>query len=140
MQEGDEIELFWDGIDERSHSRRYHSMFHQPLHSLPTIRIYHLSSLHGPFIAQEFLYRLHSSNDQQAVFPFQQLDLYELHQPALGLIDAETEIFIWQGWNERMDDESKAGIRFTTERRCAFQTAIDYYKGTRIALRRRLID
>jgi hypothetical protein len=26
MQEGDEIELFWDGINERNHERKYYSL------------------------------------------------------------------------------------------------------------------
>jgi hypothetical protein len=26
MQEGDEIELFWEGINERNHQRKYHSL------------------------------------------------------------------------------------------------------------------
>jgi len=140
MQEGDEIELFWDGINERTHQRKYFSTLAKPFqHTLPAIRIYHLSSLHGPFVAQEFVYTLRSS-DSHAVFPFKQTDLYEFHQPALCLIDAGYEIFIWQGWNDQTDAELKSqlsnanlvvqtpkDIRFTTERRCAFQTAIDYY-------------
>jgi hypothetical protein len=26
MQEGDEIELFWEGINERNHGRKYYSL------------------------------------------------------------------------------------------------------------------
>jgi len=105
-----------------------------------TMRIFHLSSLHGPFIAQELLYPLRSP-DHISPFPFIQSDLYELHQPALCLIDTDTEIYIWQGWNDQSDDElglqlsnanllvrAPRDIRFTTERRCAFRTAIDYNK------------
>jgi hypothetical protein len=105
------------------------------------MRIFHLSSLHGPFIAQELLYLLRSP-DHISSFPFTQSDLYELHQPALCFIDANTELYIWQGWNDQSDDElglqlananllasGPRDIRFTAERRCAFLTAIDYYKG-----------
>ena len=105
------------------------------------MRIFHLSSLHGPFVAQELLYPLRSS-EHVSPFPFTQSDLYELHQPALCLIDAHSELYIWQGWNDLSDDElgvqlSNANllaagpkdIRFTTERRCALRTAIDYYHG-----------
>lgn len=143
MQEGDEIELFWEGLNERNHQRKYHSLLnrpHSPLTHFSNIRIFHLSSLHGPFIAQELIYPLHSS-ENIPVFPFNQSDLYELHQPALCLIDTDEEIYIWQGWNDHSDDDlgvqlSNANllvrgpkdIRFTTERRCAFRTAIDYYK------------
>lgn len=102
------------------------------------MRIFHLSSLHGPFVAQELLYPLRSPNFT-ASFPFTQADLYDLHQPALCLIDAHSELFIWQGWNDLFDDElgvelSNANllaggprdIRFTAERRCAMKTILDY--------------
>jgi hypothetical protein len=105
------------------------------------MRIFHLSSLHGPFVAQELLYLLRSP-DHISAFPFTQADLYELQQPALCLVDAQTELYIWQGWNDIPDDELdlqlynanvQAGgtrdIRFTTERRCALRTAIEYCKG-----------
>jgi len=141
MQEGDEIELFWDGINEKNHQRKYYSLLNRENSKLiSTMRIFHLSSLHGPFIAQEFVYLLRSP-DYYSSFPFTQSDLYELHQPALCLVDTDNELFIWQGWNDQSDDElglqlSNANllargpkdIRFTTERRCAFRTAIDYYK------------
>jgi hypothetical protein len=104
------------------------------------MRLFHLSSLHGPFVAQEFLYSLRSP-DHCSAFPFTQSDLYELHQPALCLVDTDRELYIWQGWNDHSDDElglqlsnanllvrGPGDIRFTTERRCAFRTAIDYYK------------
>jgi len=105
------------------------------------MRVFHLSSLHGPFVAQELVYLLRSP-DHISAFPFTQADLYELHQPALCLIDAGTELYIWQGWNDISDEELdlqlynanvQAGfprdIRFTAERRCAFRTAIEYWKG-----------
>ncbi|CAM4895290.1 unnamed protein product [Rotaria socialis] len=142
MQEGDEIELFWDGINEPNHERKYHSLLKvRPIPRLSsTMRIFHLSSLHGPFVAQELLYPLRSP-DHISPFPFTQADLYELHQPALCLIDAGTELYIWQGWVDQSDDElglqlfnanllahGPRDIRFTTERRCALRTAVDYYK------------
>ena len=110
-------------------------------HPLATMRIFHLSSLHGPFVAQELLYPLRSPN-HIAQFPFTQADLYELHQPALCLIDANDVLYIWQGWTDLTDDEidiqlnnanlqagSPRDIRFSAERRCAFRTAMDYSKG-----------
>ncbi|CAF1347565.1 unnamed protein product [Rotaria magnacalcarata] len=142
MQEGDEIELFWDGISEPNHERKYHSLLKvRPNPRLSsTMRIFHLSSLHGPFVAQELLYPLRSP-DHISPFPFTQADLYELHQPALCLIDAGTRLYIWQGWVDQSDDElglqlfnanllahGPRDIRFTTERRCALRTAVDYYK------------
>lgn len=106
------------------------------------MRIFHLSSLHGPFVAHELIYILRSP-DRISPFPFTQSDLYELHQPALCLIDAHTELYIWQGWNDVFDDDlglqlSQANlvaagprdIRFTAERRCAFRTVVDYCQST----------
>ncbi|CAF1063837.1 unnamed protein product [Adineta ricciae] len=138
MQEGDEIELFWEGMNERNHQRRYYSLLNaQSVAKLASsIRIFHLSSLHGPFVAQELLYPLRSPN-HISPFPFTQSDLYELHQPALCLIDTNAELYIWQGWNDQSDVEhsntnasvrAPRDIRFTTERRCAFLTALNYYK------------
>ena len=106
-----------------------------------TMRMFHLSSLHGPFVAQELVYLLRSP-DHISAFPFTQADLYDLPQPALCLIDAGTELYIWQGWNDLTDDEldlqlsnanAQAGsprdMRFTAERRCAFLTAVEYCNG-----------
>ena len=105
------------------------------------MRAFHLSSLHGPFVAQELVYLLRSP-DHISTFPFTQADLYDFPQPALCLIDAQTELYIWQGWNDLTDDELdlqlynanvQAGgprdIRFTAERRCAFRTVVEYCKG-----------
>lgn len=166
MQEGDEIPLFWEAIDERTRQRRYYSLLNGKILSFfssrcrlknvfvlfsvrsngnltATMRIFHLSSLHGPFVAQELVYLLRSS-DHISPFPFTQADLYELPQPALCLIDASTELFIWQGWSDLSDDELdlqlyqanlQAGnpkdLRFAAERRCAFRTAVEYCKGKR---------
>ncbi len=105
------------------------------------MRLFHLSSLHGPFVAQEIVYLLRSP-DHISTFPFTQADLYDLPQPALCLLDTEIELYIWQGWNDLSDDELdlqlynaniQAGgprdMRFTAERRCAFLTVVEYCKG-----------
>jgi hypothetical protein len=34
MQEGDEIELFWDGINERNHERKYYSLLTSKINRL----------------------------------------------------------------------------------------------------------
>ena len=60
----------------------------------------------------------------------------------------ETELYIWQGWNDVSDDEldlqlynanALAGnprdMRFTAERRCAFRTAIEYCQGKNLFLK-----
>lgn len=31
MQEDDEIELFWDGINEKNHERKYHSLLYRKI-------------------------------------------------------------------------------------------------------------
>ncbi|CAF0935876.1 unnamed protein product [Adineta ricciae] len=142
MQEGDETDLFWDIFPESNHQRKYFSLLNtRTVTSLTaTMRIFHLSSLHGPFVAQEIQYLLRSPNHISA-FPFTQADLYDLQQPALCLVDAHSEIFIWQGWNDLSDDELdvqlnnaniQAGapndLRFTAERRCALRTVVEYCK------------
>lgn len=137
MQEGDEIDAFWNVFPDRN----YFSLLNQKKISRrttnSTIRLFHLTSLHGPFVAQEMISRLRSS-----AFPYFQSDLYELHQPALCLIDSDDEIFIWQGWTDHSDEDlgielsnanlivsGPTDLRFTAERRCALQTALDYRRG-----------
>ena len=154
MQEGDETPLFWEAINERTRQRKYYSLLDVSVranaHLTATMRIFHLSSLHGPFVAQELVYLLRSP-DHIAPFPFTQADLYDLPQPALCLIDASTELFVWQGWTDLSDDELdlqlyqanlQAGnpkdLRFAAERRCAFRTAVDYCKGKTKVERKRI--
>ncbi|CAF3541406.1 unnamed protein product [Adineta steineri] len=142
MQEGNETNVFWNAFNEPVHQRKYYSLLNVRSNKTltTTMRIFHLSSLHGPFVAQELLYPLRSPKHISA-FPFTQSDLYDLQQPALCLIDADTELYIWQGWNDLSDDEidiqlnnanMQAGgprdIRFSAERRCAFRTAVEYCK------------
>ncbi|CAF0899341.1 unnamed protein product [Rotaria sp. Silwood1] len=142
IQEGNEIDLFWNAINESTHERKYYSLLNVRSNQklTATMRIFHLSSLHGPFVAQELVYPLRSP-DHISAFPFTQADLYELQQPALCLIDTDTELYIWQGWNDLSDDEldlqlynaniqagSPRDLRFAAERRCAFLTAVEYCK------------
>jgi supervillin len=73
-------------------------------------------------------------------YPFFQFQLYEEKQPAIFMFDNEYEIYIWQGWFESSSSsdiksilaesdatEGSTKIRFTMNRKCALQTAINYW-------------
>jgi supervillin len=96
-----------------------------------------MTSLYGQFEAKEIMYPLRSSN--VCHFPFYQFQLYEEKQPAIFLFDNNNEIYVWQGWfessvadktptleNDAVDGTAR--IRFNVNRKCALQTAINYWK------------
>jgi supervillin len=107
-------------------------------------RLFTMTSLYGKFEVVEVLNPLRSKN--YAPYPFYQSQLYEAEkQPALFLLDTHDELYLWQGWFESsisLEDAKKASavlvndlnategstrIRFTQNRKCAMQTAINYW-------------
>ena len=106
----------------------YHSLLKQQ-HEINTPRLFQMLSLHGKFEAKEVLNPLRSENP--CALPFYQFYLYEEKQPALFLFDNSQEIYIWQGWidtsTENVDDAMSTKIRFNESRKCALETAIDYW-------------
>ena len=98
-----------------------------------------MSSLLGQFEMKEIFYPLRS--DKICPYPFHQFSLQEEKQPALFLLDNDTELFIWQGWFDSMYDvhsnnvianemdatNGSSKIRYTENRKCALQTAINYW-------------
>ena len=94
-------------------------------------------SLFGQFEAKEIFNPLRS--EKTCHFPFYQFQLYEEKQPALFMFDNNNEVYIWQGWFETVVDEKTptlekdaidgtARIRFNLNRKCALQTAINYWR------------
>lgn len=106
-----------------------------------TPRLFLMTTLYGKFEVKEILNPLRSEN--VCPFPFFQFHLYEEKQPSLFMIECENEIFIWQGWfemsnvvtentnkiilNEIDATDGSSKIRFTLNRKCALQTAINYW-------------
>ena len=102
-----------------------------------TPRLFLMTSLFGQFEAKEIFNPLRS--EKTCHFPFYQFQLYEEQQPALFMFDNNNEIYIWQGWFEAVVDEKTptlekdaidgtARIRFNLNRKCALQTAINYWR------------
>jgi supervillin len=114
-------------------------------HSKPeSPRLFMMTSLYGKFELVEMLNPLRSKN--YAPYPFYQSQLYEAEkQPALFMFDTQSELYLWQGWFESsisLDEAKKASavllndlnategstrIRYTQNRKCAMQTAINYW-------------
>lgn len=90
-----------------------------------------MTCLFGKFEVKEILNPLRS--DQICSYPFYQFHLYEEKQPSLFLIDNHYELFIWQGWFDKSQSESdmtndSSKIRYTISRKCAYETAINYWQ------------
>ncbi len=107
-----------------------------------TARLFLMTSLFGKFEMKEILNPLRSEN--VCPYPFHQFQLYEEKQPSLFLIDNNYELFVWQGWFESLLKDPKSlkpiafkesdatngstKIRYTIDRKCAYETAINYWK------------
>ena len=110
-----------------------------------TPRLFLLTSLYGQFESKEILNPLRS--DFVCQYPFFQFQLYEEKQPAIFMLDNNHEIYIWQGWFESSNaasdtktilaesdaTEGSTKIRFTISRKCALQTAINYWNAKNAA-------
>lgn len=152
IEEGDETDanftsMFSPSLDQNATKRVYHSLIDNEISSLKaaydfTPRLFLMTSLYGQFEAKEILNPLRSTNTSH--FPFYQFQLYEEKQPAIFMLDNNNEIFIWQGWfessladikkensillSEQDAVDGSTKIRYTMGRKCALQTAINYWK------------
>ncbi len=138
IQEGSDKELFYLKQIFKSESElnirpKYQSFLSENKNEIAnfTPRLYLMTCLFGNFEVKEILNPLRS--DHLCPFPFQQFHLYEEKQPCLFLIDNKTELYIWQGWFDKSENESETTndstkIRYTLSRKCAYETAINYWK------------
>ncbi|XP_031552227.1 supervillin-like isoform X2 [Actinia tenebrosa] len=130
FEEGDEPDLFWDALrGDQSHvslkedSRKYDF----------TLRVFSLNSSSGQFVATELLNPSRSSS-VTTPYPIRQSQLYSASQPAIFLIDAHHELYMWQGWWPRDEEENEmqatttgsAQTRFSNDRRLAMETIKSY--------------
>ncbi|KOC65676.1 Supervillin [Habropoda laboriosa] len=94
-----------------------------------TPRLFHLSSISKEFKSVEILCPHRAS--LPTPFPFLQEDLYQVHQPALFLLDNKNELWIWQGWWPNTGAEDQSGskaVRWQAERRAAMTMAMQYWQ------------
>lgn len=94
-----------------------------------TPRLFRFDSTSGKFVADEILckYRV---PDRDTQFPFIQDDLYGSSQPALFLLDAKYQLWLWQGWFETAEDSEKvtgsARQTFARNKKVAMETVNNY--------------
>jgi supervillin len=147
LEEGSESEylknIFNSSDCDYSH---YHSLLHTKTIVKEsyehTPRLFLLTSLYGHFESKEVFNPLRCDDGTLTCpYPFFQFQLYEEKQPAIFMFDNNSEIYVWQGWfDSYLSDASKTvltesdategstKIRFTMNRKCALQTAINYWK------------
>ncbi|KAG5887358.1 hypothetical protein JTB14_018373 [Gonioctena quinquepunctata] len=86
-----------------------------------TPRLFYLNSITGTFLATEVEYSLRCA-DHIATFPVLQSHLYTADQPALFLLDNNTDIWLWKGHSELHSDD------VTEQYKLAEKTAEEYAK------------
>ena len=150
VEEGDEHEtaMLEEIFEQRE---RMDQLYHRQLDRVTldefksyTPRLFAISSLYGQFELNEIVNPIRTSQ-LYCPYPFHQFQLYEEKQPALFMLDTYAEIYVWQGWFENMSDvkphqqqsvilqneldatNGSLKIRYTMNRKCAFQTAINYW-------------
>ena len=89
---------------------------------------YHVTSDHG--------YPHHNTCNNSITceaLPFPQDDLYGANQPALFLLDAKYQLWLWQGWFESAEDAEKvtgsAKQLFARTKKVAMETVNNYVEG-----------
>ncbi|KAG1662654.1 Supervillin [Nymphon striatum] len=122
--EGNESDGFFKGIGS-SDVKKYFSLLSDKRLFQYTMRVYRLTSVSGTFSSLEMLCPFRK-NENPCAFPIVQADLYKVAQPALFLIDNNTEIFLWQGWHP--ENNSCPKNRWNKERLCAMETCMTYCK------------
>ncbi|KAK7873808.1 hypothetical protein R5R35_005791 [Gryllus longicercus] len=132
--EGEESKEFMKGLG-GSNRHLYVSLTNHLKPLLHSPRLFHFSSVSGNFTATEILGPYRQIGETVA-YPFLQSDLYSASQPALFLLDNDTELWLWQGWwpydseDQSLDSSIQTGsgaVRWQAERRAAMQTALDYW-------------
>ncbi|XP_017767516.1 PREDICTED: supervillin isoform X2 [Eufriesea mexicana] len=127
IDEGMEPEEFINALG-RMNKKLYVSLEKDQLQE-HTPRLFHLSSISKEFKSVEILCPHRAS--LPTPFPFLQEDLYQIHQPALFLLDNKNELWIWQGWWPNTGAEDQSGskaVRWQAERRAAMTMAMQYWQ------------
>ncbi|XP_071823149.1 uncharacterized protein [Apostichopus japonicus] len=132
MEEGKETDSFFKAVGKDRTS--YDSAIDDNLKYNYTLRVFHLTSSSGVFVANEIL-NTSRTEDHITPYPCLQSDLYTAQQPALFVIDNQYEVYLWQGWwpEDRQSEDSpkttgSAQLKFNLERKCAMETVLAYCK------------
>ncbi|CAB4019168.1 supervillin isoform X5, partial [Paramuricea clavata] len=128
VEEGHEGGLFWKALDGKND---YGSLQEVSGKCDNRVRLFTFLSTEGPFLAREILNP--TRGEHVSPYPFRQANLYDATQPALFLIDAVHEMYLWQGWWPGNPEESEsatttgsAEFRWHRDRKLAMQSVQSY--------------
>ena len=146
LEEGNEDKHFWNifpSNQKRDFHRLYYSLVDSSLTYSFTPRLFNLSSSSGEFKSKEILCSFRSC-DHINPYPFLQSDVYSAQQPTFFLLDNQNQIFLWESkfaFSELPIEESEpnttigsVNLRWSADRRCALEFALDYCYGIYISL------
>ncbi|CAB4032277.1 supervillin-like isoform X1, partial [Paramuricea clavata] len=127
-EEGHEGGLFWKALDGKND---YGSLQEVSGKCDNRVRLFTFLSTEGPFLAREIFNP--TRGEHVSPYPFRQANLYDATQPALFLIDAVHEMYLWQGWWPGNPEESEsatttgsAEFRWHRDRKLAMQSVQSY--------------
>jgi len=128
LDEGHEPDVFWVALGGEDYYGSLFSDLNTKWDFVP--RCFHLSSATGQFIANEVTNP--SINPKEICpFPFLQDDLYDAYQPAIFIIDAIHEVYLWLGWwpeDEDSENSDAQRMRWDVDKRKAMESVVLYAK------------
>ncbi|EDV26297.1 uncharacterized protein TRIADDRAFT_54138 [Trichoplax adhaerens] len=128
IEEGDETKAFWTILGGRDD---YGSLSWSDKSYNFRPRLFAMNSKTGYFIADEILSPTRVPKEPYP-FPFVQSDIYSAEQPAIFLVDAYHEVYLWLGWWRIVDGEESvarigaADVRWIKNKKLAIETAYNY--------------
>ncbi|XP_068758253.1 uncharacterized protein [Montipora capricornis] len=129
VSEGEESKDFWNILGGKA---QFQSLSLDSKKHEYTLRVFNLKSTSGSFEAIEVLNP--GRSEHITPYPILQSQLYSADQPALFLVDAVNEMYLWHGWwpLSEEDSESRASTtgsaetRWSNDRRLAMETTKSY--------------
>ncbi|XP_074610420.1 uncharacterized protein LOC141864543 isoform X2 [Acropora palmata] len=129
VSEGEESKDFWNILGGKG---QFQSLSGDSTKHDYTIRVFHLKGGSSSFEATEVLNPGRSQHITP--YPILQSQLYCADQPALFLVDAVNEMYLWHGWWPQSDEDSdsrasttgSAETRWSNDRRLAMETTKSY--------------
>eukprot|EP00794_Sanderia_malayensis_P017442 gene17442-19186_t len=128
VEEGQEPEVFWVALGGEEDYGSFLSDVNCQWDFVP--RCFHMTSETGLFIASEITNPFISPKEK-CPFPFLQDDLYDAYQPAIFIIDATHEVYLWLGWwpdEEEVENSDAQRLRWDMLKKKAMESVILYAK------------
>lgn len=129
VSEGEESKDFWNVLGGKA---KFKSLSGDSKKHDYTLRVFNLKSTSGSFESSEVLNP--GRSEHISPYPILQAQLYSVDQPALFLVDAVNEMYLWHGWWPLSDEDSEsrasttgsAETRWSNDRRLAMETIKSY--------------